>query len=283
MSEDHLVRESFTLHNSSGEVIHGDLRFDATKIDLPTVIVCHSFMAFKNWGFFPYVGEKFAEAGVASIVFNFSRNGVVGDEKRITDFGSFERNTFSQELEDIETVIYGICQGQIGAGIIDPDRITLVGHSRGGGIAIVQTSADPRVRSLVTWSAISTFERWTDHQKNRWRAHGFLSLAKDTTASPLRVGRDLLLDIETQRERLDITEAAGKIRVPWLILHGTVDVTVHAKEAETLYEASNKTTTELKLLEHVGHLYNAASRSEDQYHTLHHVLDLTIQWIHHHL
>jgi len=283
MSKYQLSRESFELYNSSGEPIRGDLCFDATRGSLPTVVVCHSFMAFKNWGFFPYVGEKLAEAGFASILFNFSRNGVVKDGSRITDFRSFERNTFSQELEDLRTVVDGIFQGDMGNGIVDPERLALVGHSRGGGIAIVHTSVDPRIRCLVTWSAISTFDRWTDHQRDRWRTQGFLPLAKDSTISPLRVGRDLLLDIETHDDRLSITGAAGKIRVPWRILHGSVDITVPKKEAEILYEASHKTTTELLLLDHVGHLYNAASRSEDQYRTLHHVLDVTIPWIHHHV
>ena len=283
MRKHQLVRESFTLRNSSDEPICGDMRFDPTGALLPVVIVCHSFMAFKNWGFFPYVGEKLAEEGYASIVFNFSRNGVVGDENRITDFESFERNTFSQELEDIGTVVDAIFEGHIGAGIVDPDRVVLIGHSRGGGIAIVRTSVDPRIRCLVTWSAISTFDRWTDHQKSLWRLRGFLPLAKDSTISPLCLGRDLLLDFETHRDQLSIAGAAGKIHVPWLIVHGTVDITVPPKEAETLHGASHKTTTELLMLDHVGHLFSAASYSEDQYATLHHVLDVTIQWIHNHM
>lgn len=274
-----LVHKSFTLPTDSGGIIHGDVRCQSDGGKNPVIIICHSFMAFKEWGFFPVLASELARKGFVTVAFNFSRNGVVGNGNRITDFTAFESNTFSQELADLKLVVDSIAKGVIGKNLIDTERIALLGHSRGGGIAIVHTASDERIKALVTLSSVATFDRWTNHQKELWRKQGFLPLAKDSTVSPLRLGLGLLNDLENNKEFLNLECAASKITVPWLILHGKADVTVQPKEAERLYTAANKSTTELLLLDKVGHLYNAASQDEDNYQTLHHIIDVVSHWL----
>jgi len=283
MIKSEVIKEPFELSNSTGEKIHGDIRYEIDSEKKPVVIICHSFMAFKDWGFFPYVAEQIVNAGFTSIIFNFSRNGVVGDEKRITDVVKFESNTISQELDDLQSIIEAVYSGEIGSEVIDKEKIILLGHSRGGGVAIVHTASDKRVKALVTWSAVSMFDRWTNHQKEHWKKLGYLSLAKDTTVSPLRMGIGFLSDLEIHSEKLNIIVAAGRVDVPWLLIHGKMDLTVPCAEAERLYEAANKSTTELILLEKVGHLYNAASRDEDNYYTINNLINMTTIWLHHKL
>lgn len=275
-----VVCEPFTLSSSQTGKLCGDLRYPA---DAPgpvqTIVICHSFMAFKDWGFFPVVAELLAEAGYASVIFNFSQNGVSCGGNRITDFDAFRENTFSRELADLTDVLDGISRGDIGKGIIEGKNPVLLGHSRGGGIAILQAAGDARVRGLATWSAISTFDRWTEHQKVLWRAQGYLPLAREVPASPLRLGLGLLNDLETHHNRLSVLSAASRIRVPWLILHGKADITVSPREAEALAGASGSASTTLTLLERTGHLFNARSEVEDHYRTLNGVLAVTITWL----
>jgi len=279
MTENLLNHEQFQLRNSHCDVINGDMRFLWDGRKKPCIIICHSFMAFKNWGFFPYLARRIAEAGFVSVIFNFSLNGVDGDRNRITDFDRFARNTFTRELEDVYTVVDASVNGTVGRSVIDVERIGLLGHSRGGGIAIVHSANNRRIKSLVTLSSISTFDRWREHQKAEWKKHGFLPLAKDSTVSPLRLGLNLLNDLESNSEPLDIIRSASQISIPWQIVHGKADVTVSCKEAEALYQASNKATSKLLLFEHVGHLYNAATEEEDKYQTLNRILEQTIQFI----
>ncbi|MBI5215228.1 MAG: dienelactone hydrolase family protein [Ignavibacteriae bacterium] len=278
MNAANLHHENFALENVHGDIIFGDIRYHDDGVKKPCVIICHSFMAFKNWGFFPYLSRRIAEAGFVSVIFNLSLNGVEGDGNRITDFDRFARNTFTRELEDVQTVVDACVSGIIGRYVIDVERIGLLGHSRGGGIAIVHSANDKRIQSLVTLSSIATFDRWREDQKTEWKKHGVLPLAKDSTVSPLRLGLDLLNDLETNSERLNIIQAASQISIPWQIVHGKADVTVSCKEAEALYQASNKTRSELLLLEKVGHLYNAATQEEDKYQTLDRILEQTIQF-----
>ena len=280
MNDFALLRSNFQLAGESGSRIYGELRFCPPSEQKPAVIVCHSFMAFKEWGFFPYVAESLARAGFVAVTFNFSLNGVVENGNRITDFSSFEKNTFSQELRDLNVVIDSVANGEVGDGQINPKQIVLLGHSRGGGIAIVKTSTDQRVKCLVTWSSIATFDRWTPHQRAQWKSQGFLPLASDSAANPLRLGIALLNNLDEHRDSLNIERAASEVSVPWLIIHGKADVVVQPKEAEHLFAAASKDVADLKMFDAVGHLYNAASPHEDNYSTINNILEHTIHWIH---
>lgn len=238
-------------------------------------------MAFKDWGFFPYAGEQLALADFAVVSFNFSLNGVDGDGNRITLFSKFESNTVSRELHDLGTVVDAVASSGLNVGSVDPTRIGLLGHSRGGGLAILHAASDRRIGALATWSSIATFDRWTKHQKTLWRQRGFLPLAKDTTASPLRLGVGLLDDIEQRSEEFNVPSAASRLKIPWLLVHGRADVTVPSSEAGRLYEAADHSRTTLFLLDHVGHLYNAATADEDHYQTLKTIVGQTTNWFHH--
>jgi dienelactone hydrolase len=278
MNQPAVEKTSLHIPNRSGAIMHADLRRVAGAPPSPVVVICHSFMAFKDWGFFPRVATRLAEAGLVSVAFNFSHNGVVGDGNRITDFGNFAENTFSLELDDLAALVDAIDQGALPPEA-DPGRLVLLGHSRGGGIAIVHAARDPRVRALVTWSAIATFDRWTPHQKELWRRDGTLPLAKDSTVSPLRLGVGLLRDIEEHREALDIERAAAQVRRPWLLVHGREDRTVQLREAEALAAAADPSETTVRILDHVGHLFHAATGEEDGYRTLDSIIDVSSQWL----
>lgn len=272
----------FQLVNKFGDPLNGEIRYSPSRGKRPVIIVCHSFMAFKDWGFFPHIGEQLVGAGFAVVTFNFSLNGVENNNNRITSFGQFQSNTFSRELHDLGTIVDAVSRNTIGIDAIDSKKIGLLGHSRGGGIAIVFAAADERIGALATFSAISTFDRWTPHQKTLWRERGFLPLARNSTVSPLRLGLDLLHDVEEHADELSITNAAGRMNMPWLIIHGREDLTVRCHEAEVLHAAANPALTKLMILDHVSHLYNAASEAEDNYATLDSVLLRTSNWFQDH-
>ena len=280
MSRPAIVKTALLLPNRTGDMMSADVRHAKGNIRSPLLVICHSFMAFKDWGFFPYCAERFAESGFVTVSFNFSHNGVIGDGNRITDFARFERNTFTREIDDLGALVEGLMASGAVSDVGDVNRIGVLGHSRGGGIALVHAAADSRIRAVATWSGIATFNRWTDHQKTAWRNSGHLPLAKNSTISPLRFGLEILRDVEENGDRLDILAAAARLARPWLILHGREDVTVPVREAEAMFAASDKSLTELRILEHVGHLYHAATRAEDNYRTLDGIIGTSAQWLH---
>jgi pimeloyl-ACP methyl ester carboxylesterase len=280
MSELILRKEPFNLRNRTGNTIRGETRFADNADKRTVVVICHSFMAFKEWGFFPLVAEQIARAGYTTVTFNFSYNGVVGDGKRITDFQKFEQNTFSYEYDDLGDILDAIVGGNL-PGALNVKQIVVLGHSRGAGVAIIRASRDKRIDSLISWSPVASFDRWTARQKEHWRTDGFLPLSRDAHVSPLRLGIQLLDDLVANSAKFDIVSAASNIRIPWLILHGKTDVIVPVREAEDLYRASNQ-HAELVLLDSVGHLYGTPAT----YHVsmeLQQVLNTTIHWLQQHI
>ncbi len=279
MSVPGVVKNSAVIQNGSGEPLECDIRYERGSGRTPVVVICHSFMSFKDWGFFPPAAERIAAAGYTTVTFNFSRNGVPPGGDRISDFASFASNSFSREIEDLGSVVEAVRDNRLAGETGDPGKVILLGHSRGGGIAASFASRDPDITALVTWSGIATFDRWTAHQKVLWRERGFLPLSASQGLSPLRIGRETLEDLDGRLGEIDPVLRAVYIRAPWLILHGKADVTVPVREAEALERAAGGGKAELRLLDAVGHLYNARSPEEDHYLTLNHVIAQTLGWL----
>ena len=113
------------------------LRARATLPDEPrgTVIICHGFKGFAQWGFFPHIADALAREGLRAIRFDFSGSGVGPDGESFTEPRAFAENTFSRELEDVAAIEAdarrrGWLEAPYG----------LVGHSRGGGTAILHAA-----------------------------------------------------------------------------------------------------------------------------------------------
>ena len=137
-------------------------------------------------------------------------------------------------------------------------KFGLFGHSRGGGIAILFAAAEgSNVSSLVTWAAISYPNRWSPEDTVAWRKRGYTEITNSRTGQVMRLETDLLDDVELHgKTKLNIEAAAGKIKVPWLIVHGTADETVPSTEAEHLHSLSKGVST-LRLIERGNHGFDA--------------------------
>jgi pimeloyl-ACP methyl ester carboxylesterase len=113
------------------------------------------------------------------------------------------------------------------------------------------------VSSLVTWSAISYPNRWSREDMVIWRKRGYAEVTNSRTGQIMRLGTDMLDDVELHGgTKLNIEAAAGKIKVPWLIVHGTGDDTVPSSEAERLHALSPRVST-LRLIEGANHGFDA--------------------------
>jgi len=124
---------SLTLPGRVGD-IDVDIRTPSERADGPAVVILHGFKGFKDWGMFPVFAERLARAGYRAVSFNASGSGV-DSEGRFTRLEAFRRNSFSAELADLLTVIKALKAGKLGGPV--PAAIGVVGHSRGGGIAIL--------------------------------------------------------------------------------------------------------------------------------------------------
>jgi dienelactone hydrolase len=218
-----------------------------------SVIVCHGFKGFAHWAFFPYLARKLSESGLTAITFDFSGSGIGRDRESFTEAAAFAENTFSRELEDLDLVEdYARRMKWI------EGRFGLLGHSRGGGMAILFAASEgSNVSALVTWAAISYPNRWSPEDVVTWRKQGYADISNSRTGQVMRLGTALLDDVELHgKNKLNIEGAAKKLKVPWLIIHGTADETVPSTEAEHLHSVSRGIST-LRLIEDAGHAFSA--------------------------
>jgi len=257
-----------------------DVRSGGRSSSRPAVVVVHGFKGFKDWGMFPHLAERLARGGFTAVTLNLSGSGV-DDAGEFSLPERFGHNTFSAELEDLGRVIDSLMAGALGVPV--PSSLGLVGHSRGGGIAVLQAAQDTRVRALVTWAAISGVERWPPEQRSAWRNAGHTEIKNARTGQILALYTDVLDDVEQHAESLDIPAAATRIRVPWLIVHGTADESVHFTEAEALKAASRRKKTRLLPVEGGGHTFGATHPWRAATPELDTVFDASLDWLAAHL
>ena len=247
----------FSLTTPSGSVLHGLIDLpEAHPGPRPAVVICHGFKGFMDWGFFPYLAALLAERGFVAVRFNLSGTGMRPGDDLVTDPEAFRANTHGRELADLLAVLAATGE-TLAPGRIDRDRLGLLGHSRGGGNAVLAAARNPwreRVRALVTWAAVASFDRYTSEQKEAWRRDGELPVVNARTGQQLALGLALLEELENRGADLDVLEAAARRCTPWLIVHGEQDESVPAEDAHRL-AAQAAGERELLLIPDAGHTF----------------------------
>ena len=205
----------------------------------PLVIFIHGFKGFMDWGPFPLVAKQLAVAGCMVVRFNGSHNGTTPEHlTTFADPEAFGRNTFSIELDDLGRVL----DWSLAELPVDRKRIALLGHSRGGGLAICKAAEDPRVTRLVTWAAVHSFDHfWTPALLTRWQRDGVQYVVNSRTGEQLPMYITLYDDFMAHHARFDILTLASHISIPWLIIHGTADEAVKVEAAHQLHLTTSAT------------------------------------------
>ncbi|NOY06089.1 MAG: hypothetical protein GXO82_05590, partial [Chlorobi bacterium] len=171
----------FEITNASGDRIRGNYHTPGQAVGAPVIIICHGFKGFKDWGAFPAVADFFARQGWIAIRFNFSHNGIGDNETEFTELDKFAENTLSKEMEDLQAVIDEVTGGRLLPFAANTGRLALLGHSRGGGIAILKAVEEPRVKAVVSWASVSTFDRWGPETRKRWKEKGVIEVMNTRT------------------------------------------------------------------------------------------------------
>lgn len=228
---------TYLIEGSDGRKIPVDLHVPEVGNDrVPVIILLHGFKGFKDWGTFPLASEMMSRSGFAVARFNFSWNGT--NPENPTEFcepEQFGRNTFSRELDDLDLVIENLWWTISMQTRIDPERLGLLGHSRGGGTAILKAAQDTRIKAVATWAAVSDFEkRMNPPEVEEWKRKGVADVVNTRTGQVLPMYIDIREDFYANKQKLDIQAATKLLQIPQLIVHGTKDEAVLLREAEAL-------------------------------------------------
>ncbi len=245
--------EPLSLKNPSGDKITADIHFVKDFLPAPVVICSHGFLGFKDWGFIPYVADRFAKEGFVFIKFNFSHNGIGENPNKITEFDKLARNTISKQLEDLTSVIDYVFSMKFEG--LTNGQVFLLGYSGGGGISVIKAVEDERVKALGLWASISTFRRYSRHQIEELEKNGYIFVSVPDSMIQVKIEKIVYDDFVKNRERYDILEAISKLKIPILIVHGSADVIVPLIEAERLRNA-NPEHIKFALIPEANHFFN---------------------------
>lgn len=196
------------IQNNLGERIdHTFHQGDANSKHL--VILGHGVTGNKDRPFLVTLANALAAAGLNVLRISFAGNGASG--------GQFTAATISKEVADLGSVL-DACAGW---------NVCYVGHSMGGAVGVLRTSQDARIRCLVSLAGMVRTAAFAQREFGMVKpGAGFMW---DDEQCPLsQAYMDDLTQIGTA------LDAAPKIKVPWLLVHGTEDDVVPIQDSKDI-------------------------------------------------
>lgn len=284
-----IVLNKFDIRSRGGLPIATDVRFcedcPGRERYKPAVFLLHGFKSYKDWGFMPVAAEYFAENGFISCSFNFSHSASIDPIEERYDAELFKGMTVSGELEDLDVVIESLIDGAQPFTAVKPlwdGRIYLIGHSLGGALSLLYSAQKPRrIEKVALWASVSKVDRQAPRQKEEWKKLGYSNLTAGRHRQPLKLSAEYIYDIEKNFPGDAILRAAGRITIPALVIHGTMDVLVKTSEAHALREAlKNSPDLRFELIERTGHAFSCENPCVKPSPALEKILGITKTFLH---
>jgi len=148
---------------------------------------------------------------------------------------------------------------------VDPNRIGLLGFSRGGIVSLQIASQEPSIKAAVAYYALADFEQWLDVDQYsfpksllfRWVR---MRLVKEAGAASWEEARARF------RETSPIHFAA-RIKAPVLLIHGEKDRTFPVEQVRLFHDAlpSAGKESELLIIPGAGHVFNFIDKEKGSF------------------
>jgi pimeloyl-ACP methyl ester carboxylesterase len=231
-----------------------DVFYTKNQTKKPVVVFCHGYKGYKDWGAWNLAAMEFAKNKLFFVKFNFSHNGgTVSNPIDFPDLEAFGENNYTIELDDLENIIEWIRNNPDFKNEIDPNKITLIGHSRGGGIVSIKASENTAITKLITWSGVSDYgARFPKgEQLKGWKKQKINYILNSRTKQKMPHRYQFYQNFIDNKDRLTIKNAISKLKIPHLIVHGEKDVVIAPAEAQNMHTWSPK--SELILIKEMTH------------------------------
>ena len=195
------------------------------------ILFIHGYMGYKDWGCWNLVERFYTDLGFGFCKFNMSHNGgTIENPIDFTDLESFGENNYSKEVYDVQQVLNWL-ETQFPT---LPD-IYLIGHSRGGGIALL-TASDSRITKISTWAAICDIEkRFPEGTPLKvWKTQGKRFIENGRTKQKMPNNYSQYEDFELHRDVLNLEQDCKKSTKTTFVVHGDMDTSVDIEESRSI-------------------------------------------------
>lgn len=111
---------------------------------VPLAVICHGFVGSRIGvdRLFVKTARELAEDGYLVLRFDY-----IGCGESSGEYGA-------EGLESMITQTRSVLDYAVNCSDVDPTRVTLIGHSLGGAVALLTAVRDKRVKNLVMWSSV---------------------------------------------------------------------------------------------------------------------------------
>ena len=206
---------------------------------LPIVVFIHGFRVHKDWGFIPRVCAALARSGAHVVSYNSRYNGYSGEHSEHFSEDVFALNTIEKELEDAHAIVSAAENHTLlPSGYSSNGEIMMVGHSRGSAIALLTAAGSQSISACALWSPIARLNRYTERQKQLWRARGYVRVPESDRGPAFRMNVEFLDDLEQHRDAYSLTHAMKTFSGASAIIVGTQDLATPPAEARELFAAA---------------------------------------------
>lgn len=249
--------------NRYGDMIHSTVTAPVISADggLPLLLLLHGFKGFRNYSFIPWLAQYTANTGAIAVRMCFSLNGMKNTSWLVQSPDDFARNTISRECDDVADLLDALTNHDDFAALrrIWNGRVSVLGHSRGGGVAMIAASeyfhAHPeQLHHVAVWNSVGTWTRWTPRQAAAWKEAGTFEMQNQRTLQTLNMHSTYLADIEEHSERLDLVAASSTLSSRLRYIHAQHDLTVPLREIEQLAQAS-RTEAAVTIIPNTTHTF----------------------------
>nr|WP_321233776.1 alpha/beta hydrolase [uncultured Psychroserpens sp.] len=255
-----MILKNQVLYRTEQKPMVWDAYFNPNEQQKPLVIFCHGYKGFKDWGAWDLVAEAFKSKNLFFVKFNFSHNGgTIDNPIDFPDLEAFAENNYTKELDDVDAILNHLLSEDFKyKNDIDSANITLIGHSRGGGISIIKTFEDKRITKLITWASLCDFGKRTATigELEQWQKNGVKYVLNGRTKQQMPHNFQFYENFKANEKRLHIQSAIQQIDIPVLIIHAKDDPAVTFDEAEALHSWNPK--NKLIPIEHSNHVFDAS-------------------------
>ncbi len=248
--------QEIILQNQQKRAFATTLRYRTDGRPKPMLLFVHGFKGFKDWGHFPLVAQYLAEQGFFILSMNLSMNGTTLEQPTdFADLEAFGRQTYAQDLADISSLLDYLHNASEWATEVNRQQIYLLGHSRGGAVALLAAAKDTRIKKVITWASVAESDFvWTASRVAELLAEG------KSNVPNARTGQLMPLYEEGYREAQGgqylLEKAVKSLQIPILLLHGTADSSVLPEKAALLKQWANR--AKLHYIEGANHTFGGA-------------------------
>lgn len=261
-----IVKTEFTYKGSNNREALADCYHSGEKKSV--VLFCHGFKSFKSWGHFPLFAKEIAKMGYTVILFNFTHNGTtVSSPEDFVDLDAFAENNLEKELNDLSCIIKSLQSSAIST-YVDTDNISLIGHSRGGGIALSYALSHLFVKKCITLAGvIDMVQRYGQIEDEHWKTEGVKYIKNGRTNQNMPLNYQLVLNTVENKSLFNFTELLKQDSRKFLVIHGTADEAVSVTESTPLEHINNVEIHFIPEAKHTFGGYHPYEKTELPLHT----------------